>query len=102
MKIYTFWVHDMYPYLLSGTATKLDEAAERVQTQEYGLGNWFTPVAVMDEERGQKLRASLDLLSEERDMAIKNLKREYNGKLRALLRRSQISEEIINNILRVP
>src|SRR5215208_5186423 len=59
--LYAFWRYDSFPFVLGGPVTRMDEEG-RVETENYGAGNWFTPARLLPRAAGEKLHGELKLL----------------------------------------
>lgn len=75
--LYAFWPYDQYPYCNGGTVVAMDEQG-KVETKEFGPGNWFTPFKVMPVEQGKELRGKLKQLEVAHRDALLKVKAEAN------------------------
>lgn len=83
-KLYAFWRNDVYPYVLGGPVTKMDEEG-RVQTRNYGPGHWFTPIKLLPHKSATKLLEELAKLREEYLQALSVLNADYRGRVTQLM-----------------
>jgi hypothetical protein len=59
--LYAFWSYPEYPFFCGGTITKIDLAG-KVETKEFGPGNFFKPVLIVPVSTGKALRERLEVL----------------------------------------
>ena len=67
------WEHDTFPYLLGGHVTRMNEGG-RVETVEFGSGNWFNPIRLLPATSGKEVLVKLDILRHQEEAA----RREFN------------------------
>lgn len=57
--MFAFWRYSGFPFALGGTIIEMNEEG-RVQTKEYGVGNWFMPFKIVPLATGKALLAKLE------------------------------------------
>jgi hypothetical protein len=72
-RLIAFWNYDTYPYCLSGEVLNIKENG-LVETIEYGKGYFFNPIKITSYERGLIIKNDLDLLNNEYELKLKDLK----------------------------
>lgn len=83
-ELMAFWKYDQFPYLLWGTITNFGSEG-RIQTIEYGYGNWFAPKFILAKEDGIHLSIKLDKLRNDRNSELKKLEDKYNNLLEEMI-----------------
>ena len=83
-ELFAFWQYDTYPYLLGGTITQMDDQG-RIETVEYGHGNWFRPVKILPVKAGQELMRQICELTKKRDAAFLELTADWDINLKSLV-----------------
>lgn len=58
-KLYAFWRHDQFPFILGGPVTKMRENGS-VETKNFGPGYYFKPFKVVPLKAGLMLQQHLD------------------------------------------
>lgn len=61
MKLYAFWKYGLFPYILGGIVTKIEN--ETVETKEYGKGNRFIYSKITNLKEGLQIQKKLDELT---------------------------------------
>lgn len=82
-ELYAFWRYDQFPFVLGGPVTRMDEDG-RVETENYGTGNWFTPSKLLPRATGEKLHGELKLLEAQYREAEKLFRAQWNSMAKAL------------------
>jgi hypothetical protein len=83
-KLYAFWRHGTFPYVLGGTI-KTMAANGVVECHEYGGGRRFMPIKILPAEAGRKLLLKLKALEIEHRKAQEAFDVEWEERLKALL-----------------
>lgn len=65
-KLYAFWRHDQFPFVLGGEITNM-RSDGAVETVGFGKGAWFSPVKIIPLEEGRILAMRLKQLQAQRD-----------------------------------
>lgn len=76
-----FWSYDLYPYLLSGSVSRID--GDRVYVDSYS--GWFRPKFLLPDTEGAELAAHLKRLEREYKDAKKKLSGGFDKELDTLL-----------------
>jgi hypothetical protein len=80
-KLYAFWSYDQFPYVLSGTVTKINDDSS-VETEEYGSGYCFTPVKIVPLKAGLIIKQELDEMKETRRQKLDALREKFDSDLK--------------------
>jgi len=95
MKLFAFWKHDSFPYLLGGTISKWCEkdypGKDFVETEEFGLGCYFRPVKVMPVAPALEILSKLNKLKKQYEEELKDIHNEYDILLKEELKKSHIT-----------
>ena len=83
--LYAFWRHDLFPYYLGGTITRMDEKG-RVETVQFGMSHWFKPVVILPEAAGEQLNSQLKQLKAEKEKEEKELHDKWIKEVRIAVR----------------
>jgi len=78
---FAVWKYDLFPCIKGGTIVRVDDTMAVIK--EYGVGYWFTPIAVMTVNEGKEFLQEVETLAFERSKMIAVIK-EYNTKLEQL------------------
>lgn len=81
--LYAFWRYDQFPFMLGGPVTGMDEEG-RVETENYGAGNWFTPARLLPRAVGERLHGELKLLKAQHDEAKEKFDAEWLSRARMM------------------
>ena len=76
MKLYAFWMSDVFPYVNGGEITAMDGKGQ-VETKEYGAGYWFQPKKILPVAEGTIIMAKLRQLSVDYDTAKNHLHQQF-------------------------
>ena len=79
-----FWKYDLFPFVLSGTVTQFSEDSKKVQTEEYGVGHWFTYNRILPNPLGKEVAEKLQTLRLEKRVAQEELDKEFKNKLKEI------------------
>lgn len=75
-KLYAFWRHDVYPYVLGGEITNMREDG-MVEVAGYGPGHWFTPFKIVPLEQGKRVARALESIRAEFQEEKRKLNKKY-------------------------
>jgi len=78
-KLYAFWKHDTFPFLLGGEITEM-RSDGMVETVGYGKGSWFPPVKILPLEDGRLMAMRLRQLKEQREQELSSIYAKYLDK----------------------
>jgi|SRR6185503_17424500 len=83
---YAFWKYDLFPFVLGGEVSRhcVLNGKEMVETINFGKGNWFVPIKVLDLEVGLKVQAKLDDLTNRRKEFLKVAEKMFDLELNAI------------------
>ena len=78
-KYYAFWKYDLFPYLLGGIVSKMNERG-MVYIESYQ--SWFRPIIILPHESGEKIMKQLSELEKEYNKEKQQLLETYKTKLK--------------------
>ena len=78
-----FWPYDAFPFVLGGHVTKMREDG-RVETREYGTGQWFDPIKLLPVPAGEALMEQLKTMKFKRDTEMRGIDAEWRRELEKL------------------
>lgn len=82
-KLYAFWKHSSFPYVLGGPVTKMNDNGT-VETKNFGKGYYFMPFKIVPLKTGQALQKALDRLEERHVAALRLFKAEWDKEAETL------------------
>jgi hypothetical protein len=84
-KQFAFWSYDQFPYVLGGTVTNIN-AEGQVETEEFGKGNYFTPLRIMPVKAGMIMLQELNKQRDERNHLMHSINELTVNKMRKTLK----------------
>ena len=84
MRFVAFWNYDLYPFVQYGRVVHINEDGT-VETEEWGVGNYFTPKLLLPEDSASVIIADLVRLTQIRHTAEAQLRRNLDKELKERL-----------------
>jgi hypothetical protein len=82
---YAFWRYDVYPFILGGTITNMDKNGF-IETEEYGVGRYFKPMAILPGNAGKELHHKIKVMTDERNTALEKFNLTWRIKISELIK----------------